>query len=403
MLGATVLGGVGRGVEVSVGVCVSGVGLSTVGRALFRHPTDLAVEACLAAIDDAGLTRDDIDGAAAFHVEGSAGVVDIMNTLALRVNWFADLQIGPSQISAIFEAIMAVETGRARHVVVCHSSCEGTVRQTLGRGGSIPGAASAVPERISGMQEWWLPFGAPSAGNHIAMYAQRHFHEYGTTREQMAQVALVERANAGKYEHGIYRDPLTMDDYLSARMITEPFCLFDCDIPIDFSAAVIISRADATSGLRKPPINVAATSTAMRSRMSWDQFDDLTTMVLRDVGADLWRHTELRPRDVDLVEIYDGFSFIAMAWLEALGFCGKGESGPFIEGGTRIALDGELPINTNGGQLSSGRMHGWGYLPEACRQLWGEGGTRQVPDDPEVAVVASGGGTFAGALLLTRS
>jgi acetyl-CoA acetyltransferase len=287
-------------------------------------------------------------------------------------------------------------------VLVFHSSCEGTVRQTLGRGGSMPGAASAVPERVSGMQQWWLPFAAPSAGNHIAMYAQRHFHEYGTTREQMAQISLVERANAGKYEKGIYRDPLTMEDYLSARMITEPFCLFDCDIPIDFSAAVIVSRADATGGLRKPPVHIDATSTAMRSRMSWDQFDDLTTMVLRDAGADLWQHTDLRPADVDLAEIYDGFSFIAMAWLEALGFCGKGESGPFIEGGTRIALDGELPINTNGGQLSSGRMHGWGYLPEACKQLWGEGGERQVPNDPEVAVVASGGGTFAGALLLTR-
>jgi acetyl-CoA acetyltransferase len=381
---------------------VTGVGASTVGRALFRHPTDLAIEACLAAIDDAGLTRDDIDGAAAFHIEGSAGVVELLDALALKVGWFADLGIGPSQISAVFEAIMAVQTGRARHVLVFHSSCEGTVRQTLGRGGSMPGAASAVPERVSGMQQWWLPFGAPSAGNHIAMYAQRHFHDYGTTREQMAQISLVERANAGKYEKGIYRDPLTMEDYLSARMITEPFCLFDCDIPIDFSAAVIVSRADATGGLRKPPVHVEATSTAMRSRMSWDQFDDLTTMVLRDAGADLWQHTDLRPADVDLVEIYDGFSFIAMAWLEALGFCGKGESGPFIEGGTRIALDGELPINTNGGQLSSGRMHGWGYLPEACKQLWGEGGERQVPDDPEVAVVASGGGTFAGALLLTR-
>jgi acetyl-CoA acetyltransferase len=137
--------------------------------------------------------------------------------------------------------------------------------------------------------------------------------------------------------------------------------------------------------------------------MSWDQFDDLSTMVLRDVGADLWTHTDLSPADVDVAQIYDGFSFIAMAWLEALGFCGKGESGPFIDGGSRISLDGQLPINTNGGQLSSGRMHGWGYLPEACAQLWGEGGQRQVPNDPEVAVVASGGGIFAGAMLLTRS
>ncbi len=387
----------------TVGASITGVGSSAVGRALHRHPADLAIEGCLAAIEDAGLSRDDIDGAAAFHIEGSAGVLEVMDALGLSVGWFADVSIGPSQISAIFEAIMAVQTGRARHVVVFHSSCEGTVRQTLGRGGSLPGSATATPERVGGPQQWWLPFGAPSAGNHIAMYAQRHFHEYGTTREQMAQIALVQRTNAGLYDHGIYRDPLTMDDYLGARMITEPFCLYDCDIPIDFCSAVIVSRTDASSGLRRVPLNIEATSTAMRSRMSWDQFDDLSTMVLRDVGADLWRHTDLRPGDIDVAQLYDGFSFIAMAWLEALGFCGKGESGPFIEGGSRIALDGELPINTNGGQLSSGRMHGWGYLPEACIQLWGTGGRRQVPNDPQVAVVAAGGGIFAGAMLLTRS
>jgi len=383
-------------------VCISGVGSSEVGRALFRHPTDLAIEGCLAAIADAGLTRDDIDGAAAFHIEGSAGVMDIIDAMGLEVGWFADQSIGPSQISAIFEAIMAVQTGRARHVLVFHSSCEGSVRQTLGRGGTLPGSATATPERIGGPQEWWLPFGAPSAGNHIAMYAQRHFHLYGTTREQLAQIPLVQRANAARFEQGIYRDPLTMEDYLSARMITEPFCLLDCDIPIDFCSAVIVSAADSMSGLRKPGIRVEATSTALRSRASWDQFDDLSTMVLRDSGADLWRHTDLRPADVDVAEIYDGFSFIALVWLEALGFCGRGEGGPFIEGGTRIALDGELPINTNGGQLSSGRKHGWGYLPEACIQLWGEGGERQVPNDPEVAVVASGGGIYAGSMLLTK-
>jgi acetyl-CoA acetyltransferase len=185
-------------------------------------------------------------------------------------------------------------------------------------------------------------------------------------------------------------------------MITEPFCLYDCDIPIDFCSAIVVSRSDATSGLRKVPLTVSATGTAMRSRFSWDQFDDLTTMMLRDAATSLWNATDLRPQDVDVAQVYDGFSWIAMAWLEALGFCGKGESGPFIEGGQRIALDGEIPINTNGGQLSSGRMHGWGYVPEACTQLWGEGGLRQVPNEPEVAVVGSGGGTFGGALLLTR-
>ena len=239
---------------------------------------------------------------------------------------------------------------------------------------------SAVPARVSGVQEWWLPFGAPSAGNHIAMYAQRHFHDYGTTREQMAQIPLVQRANAARYEKGIYRDLLTMDDYLDARMISEPFCLFDCDIPIDFCGAVVISRADATSGLRKPPLAIQATSTACRSRLSWDQFDDLSTMVLRDVGADLWQHTDLRPGDVDVAQVYDGFSFIAMAWLEALGFCGKGESGPFIEGGSRIALDGELP-DQHEWRPALVRADAWVGLP--ARGLHPALGRGQGPPGPE--------------------
>lgn len=194
-----------------------------------------------------------------------------------------------------------------------------------------------------------------------------------------------------------------MEDYLSARMISEPFCLFDCDIPIDFCCAVIISAADATSGLRKPPLTVNATSTAMRSRMSWDQFDDLSTMVLRDVGADLWKHTDLRPADVDVAQIYDGFSFIAMAWLEALGFCGRAKADRSLKADHASPSMANCRSIPTVGSSHSGRMHGWGYLPEACTQLWGEGADRQVPNNPEVAVVASGGGIFAGAMLLTRS
>ena len=116
----------------------------------------------------------------------------------------------------------------------------------------------------------------------------------------------------------------------------------------------------------------------------------------------MWARTDLTAADVDVAELYDGFSFLALSWLEALGFCEHGEGGPFIEGGTRIARDGELPLNTNGGQLSSGRLHGFGFLHEACVQLRGDGGARQVPKTVDVAVVGNGGGPVAGAMLLTR-
>jgi acetyl-CoA acetyltransferase len=125
-------------------------------------------------------------------------------------------------------------------------------------------------------------------------------------------------------------------------------------------------------------------------------------MALRDAATMMWTRTDLKPSDVDVAELYDGFSFITLAWLEALGFCGHGEGGPFIDGGSRIALDGEIPLNTHGGQLSAGRLHGYGFLHEACVQLWGRGDARQVPNDPEVAVVGAGGGPLGACLLLTR-
>jgi acetyl-CoA acetyltransferase len=185
-------------------------------------------------------------------------------------------------------------------------------------------------------------------------------------------------------------------------MIATPFCLYDCDVPCDGATAFIVSRRERARDLRKPPIRVEAVGAAIHGRPSWDQFDDLSAMPNRDAAAQLWTRTELTPADVQLLEAYDGFSWITMSWIEALGFCGVGEGGPFVEGGERIARDGVLPLNTHGGQLSAGRLHGYGFLHEACVQMWGEAGERQVPRVPEVAVAAAGGGLTCGCLLLVR-
>jgi acetyl-CoA acetyltransferase len=196
---------------------------------------------------------------------------------------------------------------------------------------------------------------------------------------------------------------MTLDDYLASRMISSPLHLYDCDVPCDGSTAVVVSAVDTADDLRRPPVRIEAVGTALRGRNSWDQWEDLTTMAVRDASAAMWDRTDLTPADVDVAELYDGFSFITLAWLEALGFCGKGEGGPFLEGGRNIARDGGvLPLNTHGGQLSAGRLHGYGFLHEACVQLWGEGGDRQLDRRPEVAVAGAGGGNLAGVLLLTR-
>ena len=389
---------------------ISGAGQSEVGRRLFRDPLDLTLDACMAAIEDAGLTTADIDGIATYPGPmetpagfSGAGLVEVQDALRLEIGWYTGGLELPGQLGSVIDACMAVAAGLATHVVCCRSVYAGSAPGTAGRSAVMPGGGGGGGSfRAGSYMQWTLPFSAPSAATWIAMFAQRHFHEFGTTREQLAQIALNARKNAQVNPKAIYRDPMTMDDYFEARMISSPLCLFDCDVPCDGGTAVIVSSADAVADLRKPPIQVEAVGTALYGRPSWDQFDDLTTMACRDAAAQMWTRTDIKPTDVQLAEMYDGFSFITMSWLEAMRFCGRGESGPFVEGGQRIARDGELPLNTHGGQLSSGRLHGYGFLHEACVQLWGEAGERQVPRDPEIGVAAAGGGPLAGSLLLTH-
>jgi acetyl-CoA acetyltransferase len=245
-----------------------------------------------------------------------------------------------------------------------------------------------------------------SAVNWIALVAQRRMHEFSLTREQLGQIALNGRANAALNPRAIYSAPMDLADYLGARMISTPLCLFDCDAPCDGSTAFVVSHRDYAPDAPHPACHVNAVGTALRGRPSWDQYEDPTSMAALDAAASMWERTELQPSDVDVAQLYDGFSILTMVWLEALGFCGRGESGPFVEGGTNIGRSGLLPLNTAGGQLSGGRLHGFGLIHEACVQLRGEGGARQVlrrgTSFPEVAAVSNGGGPIAGSLLLTR-
>jgi acetyl-CoA acetyltransferase len=192
---------------------------------------------------------------------------------------------------------------------------------------------------------------------------------------------------------------MTMDDYLSARPISSPFGLYDCDVPCDASIAVVVSAADAAADLPKPPVWVEAVGTQITERISWDQ--DTITHEPQVLGqsAHLWSRTSLTPADIDLALLYDGFTFNAISWLEALGFCGIGEAQDWLDEGRRIAPDGELPVNPHGGQLSEGRTHGFGFVYEAVTQLRHEAGDRQVAG-ARTAVVTSGGGTPSGVLLL---
>ncbi|HEX3459986.1 MAG TPA: thiolase family protein [Acidimicrobiales bacterium] len=385
---------------------ISGIGTSAVGRRLGRAGLDLTIDACLEAIADAGLTRDDIDGLATYPGfrpdppgMSPVGVSDVKEALALPLNWYAGAGEGPGQLIGLFSAIGAVAAGLARHVLLFRTVTESSA-QTAGRRASVNGTDG---ERVQARFEWSVPYKAMSAATLVGLMAQRHMHEFGTTREQLGAIALNGRRNAQRNPAAVYRDPLTMDDYLASRMISTPLCLYDCDVPVDGSAAFIVSHVDTLPELAHPPVRVEAIGTSLLGRDSWDQRADLTTMGAFDAASMLWSRTDLRPADVDVAELYDGFTYLALQWIEALGFCGHGEGGPFVEGGKRIAFDGEIPLNTHGGQLSAGRLHGYGFLHEACTQLWDRGGEHQVPGTPEVAVVGTGGGPLGGCVLLTRS
>ncbi|MEE3064676.1 MAG: OB-fold domain-containing protein [Actinomycetota bacterium] len=381
-------------------VALTGIGMSSIGRRLMQPPLALTVQACEAAIADAGLSYADIDGLSTYPGAmnvggfGEGGTTALEGALGIRPTWHngAMETFGPG--GSVIAAMLAVAGGLARHVLCFRTLWEATNGELMKQGKIAPPHGSAG--RMSG---WQMPFGATSAAHTLAMNAQRHFQRYGTTKETLGWIALNQRANAELNPTAIYRTPMTMDDYLNARPITTPFGLYDCDVPCDGAIAVIVSAVDAARDLAKPPVLVEAVGTQIVERLDWDQSTLTHEPQVLGQAAHVWTRTSLRPADVDVAELYDGFSFNCLSWIEALGFCGIGEAKEFLDGGKNIARDGQLPLNTHGGQLSHGRTHGMGLLHEAITQLRGEAGDRQVAE-ARVGVVSSGGLTPSGVLLL---
>ncbi len=380
---------------------ITGIGQSEVGVRLERHPLLLTIDAVREALDEAGLTIGQIDGVftypgrlAGYLGFSPVGADDLIEALDIKSKWHNGAMEQGAQLSAIGTAAQAVRQGLCRHVI-----CFRTVYEAAAL--SRPDEYAPVRrDTVDGPSQWTAPFWAISAACWTAQYANRHVHRYGLTREQLAQVALNGSRNAMRNPRAraITREALTMDKYMSARMISDPLCLYDCDRFTDASTVVIVSAGDALDEVTCMPVRIAAMSASV-NRYSWDQAEWPASY---ETGADLWTRTDYSTSDVDTVQFYDGFAFLPLTWLEGLGFCGKGEAGSFIEGGGRIAIDGELPMNTGGGQLGAGRLHGFGFAHEAVTQLRGLGGERQIPGDPQVAVATSGGGPLAAALLLAR-
>lgn len=380
---------------------ISGVGQSVAGVRLTRSPMLLTVDAIKEALAEAGLTFDQIDGVSTYPGRVSSvmgfspvGADEVIDALGLKTRWHAGGMELSSQLGAVVAAAAAVRTGLARHVICFRTVYEAAA---MARPDEFPVTRAA---KVDGGSQWTAPFNATSAANWTALYATRHMKKYGMTREQLAQIALNAHRNAAinPRAKAFVTEPLTMDKYMSSRMITSPFCLYDCDRFSDGATAIIVSAAEALDEVKCAPIRIAAMA-GCSDRQSWDQPD---LMGCYQTGDDLWAHTDYKPKDVKMAQVYDGFSFQAVAWLEGLQLCELGEGGRFIEGGARIARDGAMPVNTHGGQLGAGRLHGFGFAHEAVTQLRGNAGARQVPGAPKVAIAASGGGPLATALLLTK-
>jgi len=282
-----------------------------------------------------------------------------------------------------------------RHVLVFRTTAEGSARKRAK--GAMAWGGSA--QRVAGMWQWAVPFGAFSPAPWYACYAQRYVHEHGLTPEQLGAIAVNNRRMAALNPAAVYQAPLSLSDYLDSRLIAAPLRLYDCDVPVDGSTAFVLSRLDAAADTRNAPLRIEAMGSAF-DEGGLRQPTDLTSFGAEAAGRMMWSRTDLTARDVDVAQIYDGFSILALHWLEALQLCERGEAGRFVEGGHNIGLDGVLPMNTSGGQLSAGRLHGFGHIHEACVQLWGLGGERQVPEARTSVVCAGAYGL--GCMLLTR-
>lgn len=369
----------------SAAVAIAGVALSDVSRVDDKGPYELIAQASRRALADAGLTPNDVDGLASTG-QGTLPPVDVGEYLGLRPRWIDSTAVGGASWEVMAaHAADAISAGHADVVLLTYGS---TARSDLRKG--LRGANINWGAR--GPLQWEAPYGHTLISKY-AMAARRHMFTYGTTIEQLAEIAVAARSNAADNPQAYYRDPITIDDVLAGPMIADPFTKLHCCIRSDGGAAVVLVSAERAKDLRSTPVWVLGAAETT-SHMLTSQWDDLTVGPAAVSGPLAFARAGVRPSDVDVAEIYDAFTYMLLLTLEDLGFCAKGEGGAFVEKGA-LRLGGALPTNTDGGGLSACHpgQRGLFLLVEAVRQLRGECGPRQVPD-ARIACVSGTGGWF---------
>ncbi|HWB66050.1 MAG TPA: lipid-transfer protein [Mycobacteriales bacterium] len=374
---------------------IVGIGQSAFAKQLPGSELSLGLTAAMAALDDAGITPDEVDGLASYTMERDIEV-EVARSLGLgNVGWWAQVGYGGGAgCGVVGQAAMAVVTGQANVVLAWRARKRGSAA-------SRPWAQ--VGDRIPGAPQWTRPVGLLRPVDEIAMLTRRYMHEYGATRDHLANVALAARAHANRNPVAtMYERKLTREDYLAARWISEPLCLFDNCLETDGAVAAVIVSAERARDLRQQPAYIHAFGQGLNAQ------HQTMTNYFRDDPLEgpgwacaevLWRGAAVGPDDVDVAQLYDAFSPLVPLSLEAYGFCKRGEGGPFTDDGA-IELGGRLPVNTSGAGMSEAYVHGFNLIAEAVRQVRGTS-TAQVPD-AKVSLVTSGEGVPTSALLMVK-
>jgi acetyl-CoA acetyltransferase len=373
-------------------VAIVGIGRTEYTKKSGRTPRAMAVEASRAAINDAGLTPQDVDGMITYHVNDSASPQDVAWGLGVNQLSWANAVLGGGNLVAdqIATAAAVIEAGLCQTAIV--------YRSLNGRSGHRLGSMEG-PIEVANDDQFNAPSGWIVPPQWFAMWAKRHQHEYGSTCEDLGQIAIQQRAHAVPNEHAVMRTPMTMDDYLAGRWINEPFRVYDCTAEVDGAVAILLAREDIAVTCKQSPVWLVGSSNS-QGPSAWTSWDDPTEMYSRTAGPMLWNKTGLKPTDMDFACMYDCFTYTVMATLEGFGICEKGQVGKFFAEG-RATYGGDIVINPHGGLLSEGYIHGLNHHFEAALQLRGDAGVRQVAD-AGVALVTAGGGPYGGANIYSR-
>lgn len=374
---------------------VTGVGETAYSKNSGKSVVALQMEASLKAIADAGLKPTDIDGVIPY------GNLDVVAEEFITNLGFQDLRFsattplgGASCVAAIQAAVSALVAGVANHVLI-----------PIGRNGSsgerIGARAAALPQ-FRAIGEFEMPSGNIAPPQLYAHMARRHMEMYGTTSRQLAEIAVTVRSNAILNDNAVMQKPMTIEDHQNSRMISDPLRLFDCCLESDGGAAVVISTTERAKDLAQKPIYIMGVAEGHPdSPSAITQRPDITTLGTAKAAPRAFGMAGVTPKDIDVAEIYDCFTYIVLCQLEDLGFCKKGEGGDFVSNG-RISLDGELPINTHGGLLSQSHIIGMNHVCELVKQLRGTGGRAQVAN-AEIGLVTGYGDMGDGAVAIMRN